>query len=104
MERVANFQSLLLHTSRSLLIKTKFHPYLNLSVNEPQSIVPQQGPMERDVPIPEPMVYSFIRLSEATLNELSYEIEGKQGHPPQSSKLTDGLHTIGSGLVSQVVR
>ena len=38
---------------------------------------PQQGPVERDAPFPEPIVYSFIHLSEVPVYELSYEMFGK---------------------------
>ena len=46
-------------------------------MSPPLPCTPSRAPMETGVPFPEPMVYSFIHLSEAPVKELSYKMQGK---------------------------
>jgi len=60
----------------------------------------QQGPYGKEPPSPEPVIYSFI-LSESPVKEPPPHEMGTYGHRPRSPTRTEGLHTMGYGLVSQ---
>jgi hypothetical protein len=56
--------------------------------------------MERDVPSPESMVYSFIYIRHSPQIRSPPTKMGKSyGHLPRSPTRTEGLHTMGCGLV-----
>jgi len=74
-------------------------------VNESPSMSPNRVPMEREASSPEPMVYLFIHsfISARVPNtEQSHNKTGEIfGHRPRSPTWTEGLHTMGCGLVPQ---
>jgi len=84
MERDSRFQSLLFHISRSpnkqvFLIKQNFTFLLMSPVKDPPSMVLQRGPCgECSVPKSNGLfIYSFIRISESPVKEMSRETGGK---------------------------
>jgi len=61
--------------------------------------------MDRDTLSPEPLVCLFIHScmsARVPKKELSYIWGKTQGHHPWSPMQTEGLHTMGCGLVPQV--
>jgi hypothetical protein len=71
-------------------------------MNELLSRFPNGAPMEKDDPFPEPMVYSFIRISQSPQLRSSPKKQGKTYvHSPRIPTRTEGLHTKECGLVPQ---
>ena len=87
--------------------KKKTHLSFKIPVKEPPLHVPPNGAaMERDAPFPEPVVYSFIHMSQESLvKELSHEIGGKHmvtvhGTPPgRKAYLQWGADWFPKGIV-----
>jgi hypothetical protein len=112
MERYARYQNLPFPISRRPQLtrypdKTK--AYLPLKVKLPLSPVPQRGPYreseterererERESPLPEPVVYSFTHISQSCKLRNRWKTSS---HRPRRLTWTEGLHTMGCGLVPQ---
>jgi len=61
---------------------------------------PNGAPMYRDALVPEPMVYSFIHISqESPVMELSHETGKTSGYHTWSPRQMEDLRTMGCGLV-----
>ena len=68
----------------------------------PPPCSPNRVRMERDAPSPEPIVYSFICVRRSPQLKSPPTKMGKTcGHRPRSPTRTEGLHTVGCGLIPQ---
>jgi hypothetical protein len=65
-------------------------------------MIPQREPCGQRFPVSEPMFYSFIHISPSSQLKSSPTKQGKICvYRPRSSMRTEGLHTMGYGLVPQ---
>jgi hypothetical protein len=68
----------------------------------PPPCSPKRVPMDRDAPSPGPMVYSFMYNCQGPQKGAFPRNAGKTYcHHPRGSTQTEGLHTVGCGLVPQ---
>ena len=65
------------------------------------SMFPKRVPTERNTPSPEPLVYPFMSARVPQKEALLQNGEKTQGHRSRSPTQTEGLHTVGCGLVPQ---
>ena len=106
MERDARFQSHLLHVSRSPQYtrsnNTKSHLPLKVpSQGAPSAWSPNGTPMDRDALFPEPMVHSFIHISQSPQLMNCPTKRENIWSPSKEPTWTEGVHTMGWGLVPQ---
>jgi hypothetical protein len=107
MERDVRFQNLIYVTlgfpsKQCLLIKQNLTFLSKPTVKQRPLLGPQRGAYGENSPSSEPVVYLFIHISQSLKLRSSPMKQGKtHGHRPHSTKWTEGLHTMGCGLVPQ---
>jgi hypothetical protein len=70
-------------------------------VNEPHSMFPNRVTMEREASSLEQLVCSFIYICQSRIRALPLKTGKTFSHRPRSPTWTEGLHTVGCGLVPQ---